>query len=307
MGKRSENLPVEAIISNTALSLQQQVILVRDWYKKYFTQVFRTFPRKTVGKKISPADQNMSMALNLLPAGARKLPPSERPLLFIPLEILLRAIADAWEDASSPALSALHHWGEVKEFYVKKYKDGLEPMSPKSARAEIARVNRHLEKTKEDLNRLSIQLLNANQDDIKQTLAAIALAAQTAADQARLATDGTTRIEENTRDIPSVKAGVDELHEILKGSPQKPRPMSAKARAGILKLYDDFMDGKLDNLIPDRMGRHTQQGFLDWCGEMKAYKTADGTIVTVNECLPDGLQQLHSLIHTRDQAKHASK
>ena len=104
-----------------------------------------------------------------------------------------------------------------------------------------------------------------------------------------------------------MKAGVDELHEILKGSPLKPRPMSAKARAGILKLYDDFMDGKLDNLIPDRMGRHTQQGFLDWCGEMKAYKTADGTIVTVNECLPDGLQQLHSLIHTRDQAKHASK
>lgn len=307
MDESSENLPAEAIVSNTALSAPQQVILIRDWYKRYFTQVFRTYPRETVGKRISPADHNMDIALSVLPAGARELPPSERDLLFVPLEILLRAIADAWEDASAPALSALHHWGEVKRFYVNKYKDGREPMSPEAARAEIARVDRHLDETREDLNRLSTQLLNANQDDLKQTLAAIALAAQTAADQARLAADGTTRIAKNTRDIPSMKSGIDGLHEILKGSAPKQKPMSTKARAGILKLYDDFMNGKLDNLIPDRTGRHTQQGFLDWCGEMKAYKTTDGTIVTVNECLPGGLQQLHSLIHTRDQSKHASK
>jgi len=72
-------------------------------------------------------------------------------------------------------------------------------------------------------------------------------------------------------------------------------------------LYDDFMARKLDRQLPEMKGRHTKKKFIDLCGEMEAYKTFNGTIVTVNECLPGGANQLHDLVHARDQEKHAAK
>ena len=60
------------------LTTEQGIVAFRDWYAAYFTQVFRTYTRETVGKKISPGDWHMKKALDMLPAGECHLPPHER-------------------------------------------------------------------------------------------------------------------------------------------------------------------------------------------------------------------------------------
>ena len=377
------------------LTTEQQVVAFRDWYTAYFTQVFRTYTRETVGKKISPGDWHMKTALDMLPVGAIELPPHERAKCFFPLEMLLRAIADAWEDAAAPALSAAYHWGEVKRFHVHEYGDGTKPMPAARAQEKIDEVDGHLRDMKAELNELSAQLLKANPHELQQTLADIKKAvgdigdkmnethaaanmtlkiarttnvaltdsidkqgkvvrklnaaadkidnaadglkdigrdlaetteavqdamesmrtiaddvhagreaAETAAEQSRLAADGTTRIEGYTQDL---KPAIDGLYEEINADQPGTEDVNTKARAAILTLYGDFMAHKLDHQFPEMHGRHTQRKFIDLCGEMKAYERIDGTIVTVNECLPGGVKQLHDLVHARDQEKHAAK
>ena len=102
----------------------------------------------------------------------------------------------------------------------------------------------------------------------------------------------------------TTKAAVANLH-VDKGNTTP--PLNETARAAILKQWDDFKAGKLDKQIDGKIGKRTCQSFIDWCGNLAAYTKPDGTIMTVNDCLPGGEKQLKDLLHTRSQKKHAAK
>ena len=102
----------------------------------------------------------------------------------------------------------------------------------------------------------------------------------------------------------AMKAAVDAL---LSGKSTPPQPTNETARRAVLDLWDDFNEGKLDAQIPGGVRVRNCRTFLEYCGNLGAYKrqTPDGEeIVTVNDCLPGGEEQLKDWLHTRSQAKY---
>lgn len=116
------------------------------------------------------------------------------------------------------------------------------------------------------------------------------------------------RIDEVGRDAKAARDAAETAQAAvakIKGSDTQ--NLNETARAAILKLYDDFKAGKLDEQIDGKIGKRNCQSFIDWCGNLTAYTKPDGTIMTVNDCLPEGEKQLKRLLHTRSQKKHAAK
>lgn len=194
--KRGENLPTPAngngypvtlppsisdILKMRTMPTQAQMIAVRDWFATYFTQTFRTFDRKTVGRRISPADELMQTAFAFLHIIAPCLPKAERERVYIPLNVLLKAIAERWEDTAAPALGALQHVYELENIVMIKTdkvyqwaKSGATRDNDELRKRgqgildEYANERRELKK---ELGKLSAQLLQANPNELKETLA----------------------------------------------------------------------------------------------------------------------------------------
>jgi len=158
-----------------------EMIAVRDWFATYFTQTFKTFDRKAVGRKISPADEIMQIALAVLHYIAPCLPKAERERVFIPMNVLLKAISERWEDTAAPALGALQHLHELENIVMLKTDKALQWSQSGATRTndelrkrgqgildEYANERRELKK---ELGKLSAQLLQANPNELKETLA----------------------------------------------------------------------------------------------------------------------------------------
>ena len=316
---------------------QYQVACVRDWYTKYFMQVFRTFTRELVGKRISPGDETMRTALDLLPTGARELPPGERVKCFLPLEVLLRAIADAWEDAAAPALSAAYHWCEVENFFVHEYGDGKKPMPVSEAQAKIDEVNGHIAATKADLNKLSAQLLKATPDELKQTLEDIkgAIASQTDTlneirTAANLAAENAMAAEKAAEQATK---GIDEIKDKMlalwwrwlhdkSGKPERARaiPPAEQKICGAMNdaafgYWKAFQKGKLDgrlsakkydNYIVERRHKRSAKEFLQTHSKDVVWTAHDGRQYTLQELCPT-VEDVQRMIDRNNKAIKRAK
>lgn len=139
---------------------------------------------------------------------------------------------------------------------------------------------------------------------LETAVAGITVKIDAAGRDARTAADNTATVPEL---LPKIKTGIDGLYDTT----AEPEPLNETARGAILKLWDAFRKGDFDGR-DSRTGKtikhkRTTQSFIDWYGNMEAYKKADGTIMTVNDCLPYGEDQLKKLLHTRSQTRYAAK
>lgn len=265
--------PLADIISAASrgeITPEQSVRKFCDWYADYFTKVFRTYTREMVGKKISPGDWHMGKAISLMQSGAAELPPNERMQCFIPLDILLQGIADAWPDATAHAMSAKYHLGEMRDFMGHKV-DTCEECD--RAQKSVDEFNEHCAELKKELNKLSVVLLDAgktNFDTLQETLACmgkqltdIGRDAKTAAEQSTIAAQGKRIYAGNEGKGKGVR-GVDKLP---KGDAKKQRfPGDAGAlvilRLGAYLVCPEYYECPIDQEDGDKIKKRMRKANL---------------------------------------------
>jgi len=91
--------------------------------------------------------------------------------------------------------------------------------------------------------------------------------------------------------------------------------INATAQTCVLKLWDQFKDGKLDGKISEinavdigEIKHNSFDYFMDYCGTMIVYSPpTGGTQFALNDIITQGTEQLRKLVHTRNQKRSAAK
>lgn len=263
---------------------------LRGWFERYFLATFRTFTRGEIGKRIHPGDPSMTMCISFLRLGIGLVPQKERCRFFIPLKLLLNAIAQAYPDCAAPALGAIERMADLQQEY---NRDETEPLQPDEAQRIIERMDAARDGLKDDLRKLSETLLNANADRADKTLAAINAARDDIAAVGADAHAARVAAERAADELADWRDWVKQIGEANGKRNAQPRtkPLCQAMGDAVCKAWNDYESGTADCELPSGKWRKKKRTFgecLEAHGADVVYHSnATGRDYTLSELAPN--------------------